>query len=69
MNSIFTFTLNEKRYYVNSKISLSTLLTYFNYQNSLVIIQYNQLIFKEAWNNIYIKNNDYIQIITIVGGG
>ena len=69
MNSIFTFILNGKKYYANNKISLSALLAYFNYQNSLVIIQYNELIFRKAWDNIYIKNNDYIQIITIVGGG
>ena len=64
------FSLNGEFYYIESEINLLELLEYFNYNNSLLVLEYNHLICnKKKWNNIFIKNNDKIEIVTIVGGG
>jgi sulfur carrier protein len=64
------FFLNGEKYHTEDKITLSQLIKYFNYNTALLVLEYNNSIcnFKN-WNNIYIKNNDKIEIVTIVGGG
>jgi sulfur carrier protein len=52
------------------KLTLLELIEYFNYNTSLLVLEYNNLICnKKNWNKIFIKNNDKIEIVTIVGGG
>ena len=70
MSKIKNFFLNGEKYSVNKKITLLELISYFNYNSSLLVLEYNNLICnKKNWNEIYIANNDKIEIITIVGGG
>lgn len=64
------FFLNGEKYYIEAKVSLLELITYFNYNTSLLVLEYNNSICnKKNWNKIYINNNDKIEIVTIVGGG
>ena len=64
------FFLNGEKYYIETKVNLLELITYFNYNTSLLVLEYNNLICnKKDWNKIYINNNDKIEIVTIVGGG
>ena len=64
------FFLNGKQYCTNSKLSLLDLITYFNYNTSLLVLEYNSLICnKKNWDKTFVKNNDKIEIVTIVGGG
>ena len=64
------FFLNGDKYYIEDKITLSELINYFNYNTSLLVLEYNNLICsKKDWEKIYIQNNDKIEILTIVGGG
>ena len=64
------FLLNGQKYYIETKVSLLELITYFNYNTSLLVLEYNNSICnKKNWNNIYINDNDKIEIVTIVGGG
>lgn len=64
------FFLNGQKFSVNAKLRISDILYYFNYKNSLFVIEYNNLICdQKEWSNITIKSNDKIEIITIVGGG
>jgi thiamine biosynthesis protein ThiS len=45
-------------------------MDYFNYETSLLVLEYNNVICnKKNWENIYIKHQDKIEIVTIVGGG
>ena len=45
-------------------------MNYCKYNETLIVIEYNNLICeKKNWNTIFIQNNDKIEIITIVGGG
>ena len=65
-----SFFLNGQKYFTENDLTLLKLVKYFNYNTSLLVIEYNNLICNKAyWNNIYINENDKIEIITIVGGG
>jgi sulfur carrier protein len=64
------FTLNGQTYFTEYKLTLFELIHYFNYNSSLLVLEYNNLICaKQNWNKIVLKNNDRIEIVTIVGGG
>jgi sulfur carrier protein len=64
------FFFNGQRYLTNSDPTILALINYFNYNTSLLVLEYNNLICsKENWEKIYIQNNDKIEIVTIVGGG
>ena len=70
MRKAKTFFLNGEEYYLNRMISLSELITYFNYQSTLFVVEYNNFICnKQKWDKVVIDTNDTIEIITIVGGG
>jgi len=64
------FTLNGHIYFTEHQLTLFELIQYFNYNSSLLVLEYNNLICgKKNWDKIVIKNNDRIEIVTIVGGG
>ena len=70
MSKIQNFFLNGQKYFTKQEITLLELITYFNYNSLLLVLEYNNLICnKKNWDKIYIKNNDKIEIVTIVGGG
>lgn len=64
------FFLNGEKYSIKDKITLLELIKYFNYNTSLLVLEYNNSICNlKNWNKIYIQDNDKIEIVTIVGGG
>jgi len=64
------FFLNGQQYFTESKLTILSLMKYFNSNTSILVLEYNSLICnKKNWNEIYIQNNDRIEIVTIVGGG
>lgn len=64
------FCLNGETYLTTHNLTLFDLLTYFNYNDCLLVLEYNNLIFdKNKWKTTFIKNSDKIEIVTIVGGG
>lgn len=70
MKNVNTFFFNGQEYYATESISLLELIHYFNYSSSLIVVEYNNFICEKLkWNDIQIKKNDSIEIITIVGGG
>ena len=70
MSKIKNFFLNGEKYHIEDKISLLDLINYFDYNRSLLVLEYNNSICnKKNWNQIYINHNDKIEIVTIVGGG
>ena len=65
-----TFLLNGQKYCVKQKINLFDLINYFNYNGSLLVLEYNNSICNQKnWEKTFIKENDKIEIVTIVGGG
>jgi sulfur carrier protein len=70
MSNSISFFLNGQKYSTSSNRTIFEIVNYFNYNTSLLVLEYNNLICdKKNWNKFYIKNNDKIEIITIVGGG
>ena len=68
-NSIYFF-LNGHEYSTHSNLTIFEILTYFSYNTSLFVLEYNKVICtKKNWDTMYISNNDRIELITIVGGG
>lgn len=65
-----SFSFNGYHYKINSDITLFELINYFNYNHSIFIVEYNNILSpNHKWKKICIKNNDKIELITIVGGG
>jgi len=70
MNEIKRFVLNDQKYSTDYDLTILELIQYFNYNTSLLVLEYNNLICnKKNWNNIFIQDHDKIEIVTIVGGG
>lgn len=70
MEHIKHFSLNGEFYYTTQNITLLDLITYFNYNDSLLVLELNKLICnKKNWPNTFISDQDKIEIVTIVGGG
>ena len=70
MSQTTKFYLNGQKYSIKQSISLFDLVNYFNFNDSLLVLEYNNLICnKKNWKEIFIKDQDKIEIVTIVGGG
>lgn len=70
MSETKNFFLNGEKYFITEEITLLKLLNYFNYNSALLVLEYNNLICnKKNWDKIYLKSNDKIEIVSIVGGG
>lgn len=70
MTQIKKFLLNDQYYCVHDNITLLELIQYFNYNDSLLVVEYNNLICnKTNWKEIQVEDRDKIEILTIVGGG
>lgn len=64
------FFLNGEEFFSNKVINLLDIIHYFNYNSSLLVLEYNYFICpKENWDTIFINDKDKIEIVTIVGGG
>lgn len=71
-NNFKYFFFNGQKYFTKSNFTIFELLKYFNFNlfKSIYILEYNGLVCNESqWNEIFIKSNDKIELITIVGGG
>lgn len=70
MTELKYFFLNGQQYFTESELTILELIKYFNYNTPILILEYNNLICnKNHWNQISIKNNDKVEMVTIVGGG
>jgi len=70
INKPISFFLNGEEFFLTSPVTILNIIKYFNYNESLLILEYNYSIcHKKLWKNIFIQNKDKIEIVTIVGGG
>lgn len=70
MELSISFWLNGQKYYTEKKLTLYEILTYFNYNHSVLVLEHNNLIANQKfWPETFISNSDQIEIVTIVGGG
>jgi thiamine biosynthesis protein ThiS len=57
------FFVNGRKYETSGYLTISTLLYYFNYSQTLFVLEYNSLICDQKnWSKIEIKDNDKIEI-------
>jgi len=64
------FFVNGQEFCSQDKFTILDLLCYFNYNLSLLVLEYNYFICnKQDWHKISVKNQDRIEVVTIVGGG
>ena len=54
----------------NEELSLEALIKYLGYQPQLVVVELNgSIISPQDWINTKIKDDDCLEVVTIVGGG
>lgn len=64
------FFLNGEEYITDQIINLSDLVSYFKYNESLLVLEYNHFICPQKnWCTHFLNDKDKIEIVTIVGGG
>ena len=74
---VYLICLNGQKYKVYSKTinDLINIIEFFDFKNKVNIIEYNGIIYskplKKSYNNksLYLRHEDTIEIITVVGGG
>jgi len=65
-----SFFINGEKYSTEASINILDIINYFNYNKSLLVVEYNNKICdKKEWTTILLKNKDKIEIVSIVGGG
>ena len=65
-----TIKINDYKYIFFQKLTIEDLLVYLGFNINVILINYNgALISKELIRKVFMKNNDYLEIITIAGGG
>ena len=70
MTQNISFFINGEAYYTKTTLTLFDLILYFNYNDCLLVIEHNHLISnRQNWPQIFIQDQDTIEIVTIVGGG
>lgn len=70
MSQIKYFSLNGQLYYIKQNLTLFDIIRYFNYSNSLLVLELNELVYnKNKWHQTFINNHDKLEIVSIVGGG
>lgn len=69
---IILVSINGQNYQIASfyPLSLFDIIKLFNYNQNIIILEYNGEIYDiEKSRKVFIKMNDFIEILTIVGGG
>lgn len=71
MNVIYnTVVVNGEAFHCFNTMSLYDLILYLNFDLNTIVVEYNQeIIPHHKFDNIMLKNQDKLEIITIVGGG
>lgn len=70
MQNYLTVFVNGEPFNCDASMSLYDILIYLRIDINVVIIEYNySIIQKEDFSNLYFKDNDIIEVISIVGGG
>lgn len=70
MKTYLTIFINGEPFHCDAHMSLANILSYLDFNINDIVVEYNQqIISKNYFNNLSFKDNDSIEIITIVGGG
>nr|YP_009313182.1 Thiamin biosynthesis protein S [Dermonema virens]SCW21436.1 Thiamin biosynthesis protein S [Dermonema virens] len=66
----FNIQINGEAFYCVQSMSISSLLLYLNIDAYANLVEYNNEILDiDQLDNIFVKKDDQIEIVTLVGGG
>nr|YP_009398781.1 thiamin biosynthesis protein S [Kuetzingia canaliculata]ARW67967.1 thiamin biosynthesis protein S [Kuetzingia canaliculata] len=70
MQTYFTIFVNGEPFNCCDSMSLQNVLWYLNFEISNIVVEYNnEIIDRNEFSSLFLRNEDRIEIITIVGGG
>nr|QCI06578.1 Thiamin biosynthesis protein S [Erythroglossum lusitanicum] len=70
MKNYLTIFINGDPFNCDYSMSLRDILLYLNFNINSVIIEYNkEIVTSSRFEDILLKTNDSLEVITIVGGG
>lgn len=70
MENYLTIFINGEPFNCESSMSLKSILIYLNFDINFILVEYNkEILNKFELESVFLKNNDCLEIITIVGGG
>nr|YP_009393610.1 thiamin biosynthesis protein S [Bostrychia simpliciuscula]ARW62172.1 thiamin biosynthesis protein S [Bostrychia simpliciuscula] len=70
MESYLTIFINDEPFNCESSMSLKNILLYLNFDINFILVEYNkEILNKFELEYTFLKNNDCLEVITIVGGG
>jgi len=62
--------INGFKYVFNSAFTIFELMDYLGFNKNVIVIDYNGVILdKNLWKKTYLENNDFLEILSIAGGG
>jgi len=62
--------INGSRYLFTSSFTILELLVYLGFNMNVIVIDYNgSILQKSLWEQMYLKNEDNLEILSIAGGG
>lgn len=63
-------TLNGKDEILSEGMSVAELISFKKFNQSAIIVEYNYALVKsESWADTFLKENDRLEILRLVGGG
>lgn len=67
---MFKLNINGLLYEYQPPMSTFDLLTYLGFNTDLILVDYNgTLLPKEQWEVLSLKEGDFLEILTLAGGG
>lgn len=70
MQKYITVFVNGEPFNCKQTMCLQDLLLYLNFNLSAIVVEYNkEIISMSRFCNIFLRMNDLVEVITIVGGG
>lgn len=64
------FEINGSKYAFEHIFSIFDLLDYLGFNKNVIVIDYNGVLLeKKFWKETYVKNNDFLEILSVAGGG
>nr|YP_009392775.1 thiamin biosynthesis protein S [Bostrychia tenella]ARW61337.1 thiamin biosynthesis protein S [Bostrychia tenella] len=70
MENYLTVFINDEPFNCESSMSLKNILLYLDFDIQVVLVEYNKNILSSLeFDSVFLKNNDHLEVITIVGGG
>ena len=62
--------INGLAYIFTSVLTILDLITYLGFNTNVIVIDYNGVILeKNLWKKTFLQNDDFLEILSIAGGG